>query len=77
MNPVYFLDKSIIVKSTPYEPLGAESFPKSSLISKSVSVYILGLMDAVYHIVIIFLHMNFGVVVSLFFVIINIQCQGS
>jgi hypothetical protein len=33
--------------------------------------------DAVYYIVIIFLHMNFGVVVSLFFIIINIQCQGS
>jgi hypothetical protein len=33
--------------------------------------------DAVSHMVIIFLHMNFGVVVSLFFIIINIQCQGS
>jgi hypothetical protein len=33
--------------------------------------------DEVYHIVIIFLHMSFGLVVSLFFIIINIQCQGS
>jgi hypothetical protein len=45
--------------------------------SSPIFICIYSGFDTVYHIVIIFLHMSFGAVVSLFFIIINIQCQGS
>jgi hypothetical protein len=50
---------------------------KSRHICICICICIYSGFDAVYHIVIIFLHMSFNVVVSLFCIIINIQCQGS